>query len=77
MMHAQHRWVGSSFPEPPGILRVEVDPGSGEMAVAGCPERVEEVFAVGTEPGPCSLHQGGFKRWWNKLFHKPRARSAN
>jgi penicillin-binding protein 1B len=75
MMHAQHRWAGSSFPEPPGILRVEVDPESGELAVAGCPQRVEEVFAEGTEPGPCSLHQGAFKRWWNKLFHRPRERS--
>src|SRR5207344_541817 len=24
MMHAQHRWAGSTFPEPAGILRVEV-----------------------------------------------------
>ncbi len=77
MMHAQHRWAGSSFPEPPGILRVEVDPESGEMATSGCPHRVEEVFAAGTEPGPCSLHQGTFKRWWNKLFHNPRERSPN
>jgi len=77
MMHAQHRWAGSTFPEPPGVLRVEVDPESGELAVPGCPQRAEEVFAAGTEPGPCSLHQGAFKRWWNKLFHKPRERSPN
>ncbi len=69
MMHAQHRWAGSTFPEPPGILRVEVDPESGELAVPSCPQRVEEVFAAGTEPGPCQLHQSAFKRWWNKLFH--------
>ena len=37
----------------------------------------EEIFAAGTEPGPCSLHQGAFKRWWNKLFHRPRERSPN
>ena len=53
------------------------DPESGELAVPGCPERLEEVFAVGTEPGPCSLHQSAFKRWWNKLFHRPRERSPN
>lgn len=77
MMHAQHRWAGSTFPEPSGIVRVEVDPESGEMAVLGCPERVEEVFAAGTEPGPCSLHQSAFKRWWNKLFHGSRERNPN
>ena len=77
MMNAQHRWAGSSFPEPPGILRVEVDPESGEMATSGCPRQVEEAFAAGTEPGPCSLHEGTFKRWWNKLFHKARERPPN
>jgi penicillin-binding protein 1B len=75
MMHVEHRWAGSTFPEPAGILRAEVDPESGELAVSGCPERVEEVFAEGTEPGPCSLHQNAFKRWWNKLFHRSRERN--
>jgi len=74
MMHAQHRWAGSMFPEPPGIVRVEVDPESGELATQGCPQRVEEVFAAGTEPGPCSLHQNAFRRWWDRLFHHPRER---
>jgi penicillin-binding protein 1B len=77
MMHAQHRWAGSTFPEPSGILRVEVDPESGELAVSGCPERVIEVFAEGTEPGPCSLHENAFKRWWNKLFQRSRERNPN
>jgi penicillin-binding protein 1B len=77
MMHTQHRWAGSTFPEPAGILRVEVDPESGELAVSGCPQRVEEVFAAGTEPGPCSLHQNAFKRWWDKLFHRSRERNPN
>jgi penicillin-binding protein 1A len=74
MMHAQHRWAGATFAEPPGIVRVEVDPESGEMAVPSCPRRVEEVFAAGTEPGGCGLHQSGFKKWWNKLFQKPAKR---
>ena len=77
MMHTQHRWAGSTFAEPAGILRVEVDPESGELAVSGCPQRVEEVFAAGTEPGPCSLHQNAFKRWWDKLFHRSRERNPN
>jgi penicillin-binding protein 1B len=77
MMHTRHRWSGSTFPEPPGIVRVEVDPESGEEATDGCPERVEEIFAEGTEPGPCTLHQNAFRRWWNKLFHRPRGPSVN
>ena len=75
MMHAQHRWAGSSFAEPPGIIRVEVDPESGQLATDGCPRRVEEIFAAGTEPAACTLHENAFKRWWNKLFHRPRERS--
>ena len=76
MMHMQHRWAGSSFAEPPGIVRVDVDPESGGMATDGCPERQPEVFAAGTEPAPCPLHQNAFKRWWNKLFHRPQKRPA-
>jgi penicillin-binding protein 1B len=72
MMHTRHRWEGSSFPEPPGILHVEVDPESGELATRSCPERVEEIFAAGTEPPECSLHQSSFRRWWDKLFHRDR-----
>jgi penicillin-binding protein 1B len=72
MMHTRHRWAGSSFGEPAGIIHVEVDPESGEVATDGCPRRVDEIFAAGTEPPLCSLHQNAFKRWWNKLFHRPR-----
>ncbi len=77
MMHIRHRWAGSQFAEPAGIIHVEVDPESGEAATDGCPERVDEVFAAGTEPPACSLHQNAFKRWWNKLFHRQRERSVN
>lgn len=70
MMHVQHRWAGSTFPEPPNIVHVEVDPESGQMATSGCPERVEEVFAAGTEPEACALHQNLFRRWWDRLFHR-------
>ena len=69
-MHARHRWEGSEFPEPAGIVRAEVDPESGGLAVAGCPERVEEVFASGTEPEECPLHDNAFRRWWERLFHR-------
>jgi len=74
MMHMRHRWAGSSFEEPSGIVRAEVDPESGERATDGCPSRTEEVFAEGTVPPECSLHQNAFRRWWNKLFHRNRER---
>jgi hypothetical protein len=34
-----------------------VDPASGQIAHAGCPTRVTEIFIAGTEPTTvCSLH---------------------
>ena len=70
MMGSRHRWAGSSFPEPPGISRVEIDPVTGGLAVDGCPQRREEVFLAGTEPEPCAEHQSALRRWWHNLFHK-------
>jgi penicillin-binding protein 1B len=46
-----------AFHPPPGVLQVTVDPASGEIAHAGCPTRVTEIFVEGTEPKTfCSLH---------------------
>src|SRR5262249_31094420 len=69
------RWEGSTFPEPPGIVRVEVDPESGGAATWSCPTRVEEVFAAGTEPPPRTLHANVFKRWWDRMFHPDRPKT--
>jgi penicillin-binding protein 1B len=45
------------FHPPPGVMQVTVDPASGEVAHAGCPTRVTEVFIAGTEPKTfCALH---------------------
>jgi penicillin-binding protein 1A len=75
MMHVRHRWEGSEFPEPPGVERAEIDPESGGIAVAGCPQRREEVFLAGTEPPTCPLHEGAFRRWWHNLFHPDKKRA--
>ena len=72
MMHSQHRWGQATFQEPPGILHAVVDPETGELAMEGCPERVPEIFAAGTEPAECTLHQNTFRGWWNRLFHRNR-----
>jgi penicillin-binding protein 1B len=53
------------FPQPSGIAVRMVDPASGLLATADCPESVEEVFIEGTEPEDyCPLHGGGF---WDRL----------
>ena len=70
MMHARHRWGRATFQEPPGILHAVVDPETGELFTEGCPERVEEIFAAGTEPAECTLHQNTFRSWWNRLFRR-------
>jgi membrane carboxypeptidase/penicillin-binding protein len=59
------------FGEPEGIVRVEIDPASGELAVGACPMAVTEVFAAGTEPtAACTLHGGRLRRWFERLFRR-------
>lgn len=73
MMRTRHRWAGSAFEAPEGTVRVEIDPESGERAVGGCPERIDEAFAAGTEPtASCHLHESGFRRWLRNLFKRDR-----
>lgn len=51
-----------SFPEPLGITHAWIDPYTGGLATDQCPEILDEVFQVGTEPlAPCPLHGGGFE----------------
>jgi penicillin-binding protein 1B len=46
------------FPVPEGIVWRDVDPASGKLATASCPEVRHEPFLVGTEPHePCTLHR--------------------
>jgi len=42
--------VGGYFGAPPEVVRVEVDPYSGALALEGCPARRAEFFLLGTEP---------------------------
>jgi penicillin-binding protein 1B len=45
------------FHPPTGLVQATVDPATGEVAHAGCPTRVTEVFVAGTEPRTfCALH---------------------
>ena len=48
------------FEAPDGIVTVDIDPLSGQLATAGCPSSRPEVFIAGTQPvDSCRLHGGG------------------
>ncbi len=48
-----------AFVPPPTVVRADVDPESGALALTGCPRRVPEFFLQGTEPAR-SCPEGGF-----------------
>jgi hypothetical protein len=50
--------TAATFPVPPGLVRREVCPESGELPSPWCPSRREELFLAGTEPtSTCSWHR--------------------
>jgi penicillin-binding protein 1B len=51
------------FSAPDGIVSVEIDPLSGQLATPSCPTTRTEVFIAGTQPiESCSLHGGSGTR---------------
>jgi penicillin-binding protein 1B len=47
------------FAAPEGIMTVEIDPASGQLATPACPKTIAEVFLSGTQPvDSCDLHGG-------------------
>ncbi|MBI4056315.1 MAG: PBP1A family penicillin-binding protein [Elusimicrobia bacterium] len=57
------------FSMPEDVQTAKVDPTTGFLAVSGCPQKVKESFLIGTEPDThCTLHPGGLKGWFQKLF---------
>jgi penicillin-binding protein 1B len=59
------------FPRPDGLVRVRVDPTTGQRAARGCPSTRDEIFVRGTAPEePCTLHGGKKKKrrgFWKRL----------
>jgi penicillin-binding protein 1B len=58
------------FPRPGGLVRVRVDPTTGQRAARGCPKSRQEIFVHGTEPEErCMRHSGKTKRrgFWKRL----------
>ena len=60
----------SDFPRPGGLVRGWVDPDTGQLAVRGCPQVQQEIFARGAEPAElCELHGGRRKKgFWKRVF---------
>ena len=57
--HREYRNV-TEFSAPAGIVSVQIDPGSGQIATAACPQVRTEYFIEGTQPVEmCQLHGGG------------------
>jgi penicillin-binding protein 1B len=57
--HREYRNV-RGWDAPDGIVSVDVDPLSGQLAIAGCSSARPEVFISGTQPVElCRLHGGG------------------
>jgi penicillin-binding protein 1B len=56
--YREYRGV-QEFTPPDGIVTVDIDPLSGELATSGCPKARAEVFVAGTQPQRlCHLHGG-------------------
>lgn len=57
--HRQYRSV-TEFAAPDGVLTVEIDPATGLLATAACPNHRTEVFIAGTQPiDVCKQHGSG------------------
>jgi penicillin-binding protein 1B len=64
------------FEPPAGIVQDMIDPQSGQLATATCPQTADEYFIQGTEPTQyCQLHGGQLAQspgnsWLSHLFGK-------
>ncbi|MBS1106260.1 MAG: family penicillin-binding protein [Deltaproteobacteria bacterium] len=54
--------VPGAFEVPSTVHRIEIDPSSGAVALAGCPRREQEYFIEGTEPRATCPEGGWFVR---------------
>ncbi len=49
-----------TFAPPDGIVTVQIDPATGQLASASCPTTQTEVFIAGVQPTEvCRVHGGG------------------
>jgi penicillin-binding protein 1B len=59
----------AGFDVPDGVVSVQIDPETGELATTACPKIITEYYLVGTQPAQlCHLHTAGgtqFADWRN------------
>ncbi len=56
--HREYR-DAAAFAAPDGVVSVQIDADTGELASSNCPETVTEYYLVGTQPTQfCHLHNG-------------------
>lgn len=48
---------GNAFARPGGITAVDIDPATGQIASADCPQHSQELFLAGTEPFTTCTHE--------------------
>jgi len=75
--HREYRNV-SEFEAPAGVVGVQIDPASGQLATAACPKVRTEYFIEGTQPvEQCQLHGGGGMRVAGWETGQPRTADPN
>jgi penicillin-binding protein 1A len=69
---------GQTWEAPAGLVAVDIDPETGEVATEWCPIAVHEWFRIGTEPtSPCIDHEGPlYSDWIDTLENDVRSRIA-
>jgi penicillin-binding protein 1B len=67
--------VRGAFLPPPEVISVDIEPGSGALALSGCPERKPELFLLGTEPTRVCPARGVFEHA-SEPGEGPRSRPA-
>jgi penicillin-binding protein 1B len=65
-LHREYRDAGA-FDVPDGVVSVQIDPDTGELATSACPSIITEYYLAGTQPTQfCHLHTNGgtqFANW--------------
>jgi penicillin-binding protein 1B len=57
--HREYRNAGG-FEVPNGVVNVQIDPDTGELATTACPKIISEYYLTGTQPTQfCHLHNNG------------------
>jgi len=57
------------FEVPDGLVERRIDPQTGQLATSQCPEKISEIFIMGTEPTVyCEVHGGGLWERFKQTF---------